>query len=126
MEDPSLDKRFDNQSVEANYRIGFIEKDLVNIKQQLQYYVSSKENDLQLKSIQVTVDRIESDLQEARKRVDQVNDQLVIQEINIQKQSADARDSQSKLQIRVLWGTVSTILTILTSVFIGYVTHLIH
>ena len=126
MEEHSITGRFEGQTTEFKYRLESFEKDLLGVKQQLQYYVSAKENDLQLKNIQTTVNRIELEIQDAKNRVDQVNKQLTTQEIEMQKQSSELRDSLSRLQIRILCGTVSTILTIFTSVLIGYLTHLIH
>jgi predicted nucleic acid-binding Zn-ribbon protein len=115
-----------SQLSEYKYRLAAFEKELSEVKQQLRYYVSVKENDLQLKGIQTTVNRIEQEVQEAQKRIGEVDNQLVTQEMDAQKQNAALRESQASLQIRVLWGTVSTILTILTSILIGYLTHFIH
>ena len=126
MEEPITGQIVAGQLSEHKYRLTSIEKDVLEVKQQLHYYVSAKENDLQLKGIQTTVDRIEQEVQEAKKRIGEVNTQLVTQEMDVQKQNAGLRESQASLQIRVLWGTVSTILTILTSILIGYLTHIIH
>lgn len=115
-----------SQLSEYKYRLASIETDFSDVKQKLQYYVSVKENDLQLKTIQVTVNRIEQDVQEAKSHIGEMNAQLTAQELDVQKQNAALRESQAALQIRVLWGTVSTILTILTSILIGYLTHVIH
>jgi chromosome segregation ATPase len=114
------------QLSEYKYRFSSLEKDVSEVKQQIRCYVSSKENDLKLRSIQLTLDRMEQDVQEAKKRLTEVNSQLTLQEMEGQKQNSDLRESQASLQIRVLWGTVSTIITILTSILIGYLTHLIH
>jgi hypothetical protein len=115
-----------SQLSEHKYQLASLEHDLSDVKQKLQYYVSVKENDLQLKGIQTTVNRIEQEVQEAKKHIGEVNTQLTVQELDAQKQNAALRESQAALQIRVLWGTVSTILTILTSILIGYLTHVIH
>jgi hypothetical protein len=115
-----------NQLSEHKYQLASIEHDFSDMKQKLHYYVSVKENDLQLKGIQTTVDRIEQDVQEAKKHIVEVNALLTVQEMDIQKQNAALRENQAALQIRVLWGTVSTIITILTSILIGYLTHIIH
>jgi uncharacterized protein (DUF342 family) len=121
-----MEEQITGQLSEYKYRLASFEKEFSEVKQQLHYYVSVKENDLQLKGIQTTVNRIEQEVQEAKKRIGEVNNQLVTQEMDAQKQNADLRESQASLQIRVLWGTVSTILTILTSILIGYLTHFIH
>jgi hypothetical protein len=126
MDENITNPMFVSQLLEYGYRMNSLEKDFLAVKQNLQYYVSVKENDLQLKGIQLTVNRIEQDVQEAKKRIGEMNNQLVTQEMDFHKQNSDLRGSQASLQIRVLWGTVSTILTILTSILIGYLTHLIH
>jgi chromosome segregation ATPase len=126
VEEQTTGKLVIEQLSEYKYRFSSLEKDVSEVKQQLRYYVSSKENDLQLKGIQLTVDRIAQDVQEVEKRLTGINNQLTLQEMEGQKQNSDLRESQASLQIRVLWGTVSTIITILTSILIGYLTHLIH
>jgi chromosome segregation ATPase len=126
VEEQITSKAVMEQMSEYKYRFSSLEKDVSEVKQQLHYYVSSKENELQLKGIQLTVDRIAQDVQDAKKRLTEVNNQLTLQELEGQKQNSDLRESQASLQIRVLWGTVSTIITILTSILIGYLTHLIH
>ena len=59
VEEYPREKGLENQVTEFKYRLTFIEKDLLGTKQQLQHYVSTKENDLQLKNIQITVNLIE-------------------------------------------------------------------
>ena len=101
------------------YRLEATEKDVVQIKAQLrelpQSYVLARENDLRLQSIQESVRRIETDVGEAKKQLTDMSSKL-----------AEQRESQSQLQIRVLYGVVAVIITILSGVLIGYLTHLIH
>jgi hypothetical protein len=87
------------------YRLNTLEHNVSALKQQLDLYVPMRENELQLSNIRDTVGRIERDVQEAKKSIEQMDQQW------------------SALQIRVLWGVVSTIIAILTAVLIGYVTH---
>ncbi len=108
------------------FRISALEQDVADLKQQLHQYVPMRENELQLKSIQGTVDRIERDIQEAKKQLAEMNSKLAAQEIDVQARDAAQRASQAALQIRILWGVVSVIMTVLTGVLVGYVTHLFH
>jgi predicted nucleic acid-binding Zn-ribbon protein len=111
---------------EIAFRLSSTERDVTDLKEQFQRYVPVRENDLQLKNIHDSVERIEIYVQQARKQLDDVNSKLGTQEREAQERDAKQRESQAALQIKVLWGTVSTIITILTSILIGYVTHLFH
>src|SRR5579864_7391491 len=52
------------------YRITTLEKDMQLLQTELRTYVPQRENDLQLKIIQDTVHRIEGDVQDIRKRLE--------------------------------------------------------
>lgn len=52
------------------YRITTLEKDMQLLQTELRTYVPQRENDLQLKIIQETVHRIEGDVQDIRKRLE--------------------------------------------------------
>lgn len=72
---------------------------------QLQLYVPVRENELQLQAIKSTVERIEDDVRSTKLQV------------------SEMRDEQDKLQIRVLLGLVTTIVTILSGILIAFVSH---
>ncbi len=91
-----------------SYRLNTVEQQVQQLHAQLQLYVPVRENDLQLQAIKSTVDRIETDVSETKKQV------------------GSMREEQDKLQIRVLLAIVTTIVTILGGVLIGYITHIIH
>jgi hypothetical protein len=118
-----MEAQIPDQTPAITFRIIALERDVANLKNQLNHYVPIRENDLQLKSIRDTVDRIERELQEARRQLEDVNVKLIKQDREAQERDATQRESQAALQIRVLWGTVSTIIVILTSILIGYITH---
>jgi len=102
-----------------SFRLVALEKELSDVKKQLSMYVPLRENDLQLKVIHDTVDRIEQQLTS-------LGEKILAQEFEMQKREAAAQRSQASLQIKILWGTVSTIIGLLMSVLVGYITHLFH
>jgi len=89
---------------------------------QLQQYVRSSENNLHIQAIKDTCERIENELGKAKTQLTELNNKLIVSEIEAQKRDAAQRESQDKLQIRVLWGTVSVIITILSLIIVGYIT----
>jgi hypothetical protein len=108
------------------FRMSSLEQDIAELKKQLRSYVPLRENDLQLKGIRDIVDRIERDIIENKRNVGDISLKLVEQGVEVQKKEADLRENQSALQIKILWGTISLIITALTSVLIGYITHFFH
>ena len=94
------------------YRINGLEKDIQHLQTQLASYVPARENELQLASIRSTVERIERDVQDTKKEVTGLNDKLSKQ-----------KESQDKLIIKVLWGIVATVISIVTAVAIYFITH---
>jgi chromosome segregation ATPase len=98
------------------FRIGALEQSMKELQAQLRSYVPLRENDLQLETIKNTVGRMEQDLADAKRQLVELNSKLATQ-------AADLRESQDKLQIRVLWFIVSTIILILVGVLVGVLTH---
>lgn len=96
------------------YRLDGLEKDIERLNMQLSNYVPVRENELKLQSIQDIVKRIESEITGAKLQLTDINKQLDKQ-----------RESQDKLQIRMLYGVVATVVTVLSGVLIGYITHFI-
>lgn len=105
------------------FRIEVLERMVQQLQTQLQQYVPAKENELQLRSIRETVERIEREITNAKQQLTDLNTKLVVSESEAQKRDAAQRESQDKLQIRILWGAVSVIITILSLVIVGYITH---
>lgn len=108
------------------FKVETIEHEVSRLRDQLQSYVPARENDLKLQSIQDTVKRIEADVGKAKEQLLEMNGKLTKQEQESQARDAQQREAQDKLQIRVLWGIVSTVLAVLVGVLIAYLTHLIH
>lgn len=107
------------------YRIESLERLFHDLQQQLQQYVRSSENNLHLQAIRETCERIERELTLAKNQLTDLNTRLVVSESEAQKRDAAQRESQDKLQIRILWGAVSVIITILSLVIVGYLTKII-
>lgn len=105
------------------YRIETLERLFRELQQQLNQYVRSSENNLHLESIKSTVERIERELSAAKTELTNLNTKLIETETEAQKRYADQRESQDKLQIRVLWGAISVIITILSLVIVNFLTH---
>lgn len=88
-----------------SYRLDSVERQVMQLHTQLQMYVPVRENELQLQAIKSTVERIEDDVRETKTQV------------------SEMRDAQDKLQIRMLLGIVTTIVTILSGIVIAYIAH---
>ncbi len=103
----------------GDLRFLFFERELERIKNQLIMYVPLRENDLQLKDIRETVDRIE-------RQFAIMSDKILAQEHEALLEKAAMQQKQATLQIKILWGTISTVIGFMTSVFVAYVTHFFH
>jgi len=108
------------------YRVENVEKEIVSLRQQLSLYEPVRENDLKLQSIKDTTLRIETELSKVKERVEAINSRMVLQEQESATRDAKQREETSKLQIRVLWGILSSIIAVGTAILIGYVTHFFH
>ena len=107
-------------------RINTVETQVKQVQVQLNQYVPASVNDLQLQSIRSAVDRIERDISEMKRQFNELNTKLITQETEAKQRDAAQRESQDKLQIRVLQAIISIVITILGGVLIGYLTHFIH
>lgn len=87
------------------YRLNFLEQQVSQLHSQLQLYVPVRENELQLQAIKSVVDRIEDDVKDTKTQVTAM------------------KEAQDKLQIRVLIGIVTTVVTILSGIVIAYISH---
>lgn len=105
------------------FRLDSVEKDIVSLRQQLSLYEPVRENDLKLQSIKDTTLRIELELGKVKEKIENMNVKMTNQEQESSRRDAAQREANDKLQIKVLWGIVSTILAIATAVLIGYITH---
>ena len=97
------------------YRLHQLEQDINKLKSDLELYVPVRVNDLQLNSIREAVGRIEKDVGETKKQLQDMSDKLVSQENEAQK-----------IQIRVLVTVLTTGISALLAILIGYITHFFH
>ena len=96
-----------------SYRINVVEHDVNDLRKQLDLYVPIRENDLRLQNMQESMRHIADDVKDMRGQLTSLADKLV-----------DQDNKRNKLLIKVLWGTVSIIITILAALLINYITHL--
>lgn len=89
-----------------SFRVNAVEQDVGELRKQLDHYVPIRENDLRLQ-------RIADDVGEVRKQLIALDTKLTA-----------AEEARNKLLIKVLWGAVSLIITILAALLINYITHL--
>lgn len=108
------------------FRIEILERMVQQLRDQLSQYVPAKENELQLRSIRETVERIEREVSNAKNQLTDLNTKLAVSEVEAQKRDAAQKESQDKLQIRVLGGIVSIFIAILLSIIGAYAAHLLH
>lgn len=87
------------------YRLDSVEQRVSQLQNQLQQYVPMRENELQLQVITSAVERIEDDVKSTKAQV------------------TEMKEAQDKLQIRMLLGIVSTIITILSGIVVSYIAH---
>jgi hypothetical protein len=97
------------------FRIERAEREIEQVKTQLNQYVRASENEYRLQNIVGGVERIEQDVKDMKKEVKGFGDQLVSQ-----------REGIDKLLIRVLWGGVSLLIGIGGAVLVGFLTHYFH
>jgi len=108
-----------------SYKLETLEKMVAELRNQLQNYVLAREHDLQLKSIQSTVERIEHEVSLAKNELSNLNTKLTAQEIETQKRDAEQRESQAKIQISVLTWAVGIFVAIVLLLIAAYFTHIL-
>ncbi|OLD63410.1 MAG: hypothetical protein AUF65_02425 [Chloroflexi bacterium 13_1_20CM_50_12] len=94
------------------YRVRSIETNVQQLQSELRQYVPASVNDLQLQTIRSTVERIESDVKDAKTQVTALNTKLTTQD-----------KEQDQLQINVLKWVVGLVVTVLLALLIAYLTH---
>lgn len=97
------------------FRIEALERLVHDLQSQLQQYVRTSENDLHLRSIKDTVERIERELGLAKQQLTDSNKEMG-------EQFSQLKDEQNKLQVQTLTYIITTIVTIVGLVLVGVVT----
>lgn len=87
------------------YRVNALEKELQHVQTQLQAYVPTNVNDVQLSAIRSTVERIEKDVGDTKRAI------------------TEQKEKQDNLVIRVLWGAMTIIIGGVVSVIVYFITH---
>jgi alkyl hydroperoxide reductase subunit AhpF len=105
------------------YRVETLERLFRDLQQQLQQYVRSSENELHLRNISDTVARIERELSLAKTELTSLSNKISDSELEAQRRDAAQNKRQDELQIKVLWGAISVIITIVSLVLVNYATH---
>jgi len=108
------------------FLIEALEKMVQQLQNQLQQYVPAKENELQLRSIRETVERIEPQVSSAKSQLTDLNTKLGDSEVEAQKRDSALKENQNQMQIRVLAGIVSIFIAILLSIIGAYAAHVLH
>lgn len=96
------------------FRIEALERLVHDLQTQLQSYVRTSENDLHLRSIKETVERIERELGLAKQQISESNKEMG-------EQFTSLRNEQSKLQIRTLVYIVTGVATFVSLALVGII-----
>lgn len=99
------------------YRIGELERQIHEIREQLKTYVPATVNDIQLQNIQSSLARMERDVVEMKTKQEKVEEEA-------RKRYEQQENTISTLQIRFLIAVVTTVVTIIGSIVVSYVGHL--
>lgn len=108
------------------YRLTTLENTVKQLQEQFRLYVPVRENDLQLNAIHVTTERTEREIQDIKSQIKALDDKIETQGKESQRRDTEQSDSLSKLQIKVLWGTISVVLAIFIAVAANYLSHFTH
>ncbi len=119
------------------FRLDVLERVVQQLKDQLNSYVPVRENDLQLRIIRETVERTEKEVNSIKIQIEHEEDytkhqlgELTVKinglEIELRERDSKQRENQNKLQIQALSGIVGSIIFLLSSIIIAYITHILH
>lgn len=108
------------------YRLAIIEDDFKQYKQQLQdqlkAYDTSREGDLKLQVLNDTGLRIESGLRDVRAGMDEMSRSIITKEGESKQRDSAIWTAQDKLQIKVLLFILTTVVSLVGSLLIYYIT----
>lgn len=100
-------------------RLKRAEKDIENLQSRLNSYVTATVADLRISAILEATNRISAELQDVKSSYKTSYDAL-------SARLAEQQANTSKIQINVLKATVGTFVTVVASLFVGYLTHFFH
>lgn len=116
------------------YMIKTLEQQLAHIQDQLKSYVPIRENEIQIQTLQATASRIERDVIAMKTKQEEIErnardaaekQRAALVELQTKQQEAidKQRASIAALQIRALMGFATAMVTIITIVIAGFITH---
>lgn len=105
------------------YRIETLERLFQQLQTQLGQLVPAKENELQLRMIRESVERIERELGNAKSQLTDMNTKLVNSEMQAQQRDSDQKQSQANLQLRFFYAASGLIGAIIVALLVYYFTH---
>ena len=108
------------------FRVDALERTVSGFNQQLNSYVRERENDLKLKILQDTANHIEDEVNGLKKDIRSQGEEVKMLKDELQKRDASQRESQDKLQIRVLVWAVGIFMSIVLLLLAAYFSHILH
>lgn len=108
------------------FRVEVLERDVKRLNDQLQLYVPSSINDLRIQGVQGSVNWIAQEVNEVKRQLVDMNTKLIANEQEAQRRDAAQKASQDRLQIRVLIGVLTTIVSIASGVLVLFLSHFFH
>lgn len=101
------------------YRMNAIERDINTLKDQLSLYQKTNENDLKLQRVFDTIDRLEDNVVAEKDDLKAVNKEIV----TVKEELHKIREEQNKIWIKILWGTITTIGSLIIGILLYLITH---
>lgn len=111
---------------DAYMRITMIDHQMQQLQRQLQSCVTTDVNELQMKDLRSMADRIAHDVQEDQKQLGDLNVKFNLLTQEIQRNDYEDQKRQDQFKLRVMWGIITFIFTLLGTVLAGFITNFIH
>jgi hypothetical protein len=102
--------------VALQFQVKMLEHDMQSIQAQLGSYVPKSINDLNLKAILETLQRMGHEIAEIRTQLKEMKETM-------DTRDREQRESQDKLQIRAMWGAIAFGLSVIGGVLVIYFGH---
>lgn len=106
--------------------IAAMERDIMQVKSQLNLYEPMRETDLKMQYIHSTLTRIETETNKIKDGLMTMNATMTTQDDASKKRDGEIKENLSKLQIRILYGLLTAFGTAFLAYLVNYFTHFIH
>lgn len=127
VEDQEIMSPTSNSDITAlSYRVGALEKDVGDIKTQLNLKSTERENDLRFQSFEDKFQSMSSDIKEVKEIIKDIVTRSEQQQKDTASELKTISDSIAKIQIGALVAVVAFFLTIVGTVVTVLITHTIH